>query len=55
MEHFPYLFAAYAIVWIGLFLYLLSLDRRSRRLERDLEEMKRIAPPESTRRPGTKS
>lgn len=41
MEHFPYLFAAYTIVWIVLFLYILSLDRRGRRTERELEELKR--------------
>jgi CcmD family protein len=42
MEHFPYLFAAYTIVWVVLFLYVLSLDRRARRAEKDLEELKRI-------------
>jgi len=42
MEHFPYLFAAYTTVWVVLFLYVLSLDRRARRAERDLEELRRI-------------
>lgn len=42
MDHFPYLFSAYAIVWIVLFLYLLSLDRRGRRAERDLEELRKL-------------
>ncbi|HSD11446.1 MAG TPA: CcmD family protein [Candidatus Binatia bacterium] len=42
MEHFPYLFAAYTIVWVVLFLYVLSLDRRARRAERELEEMKHL-------------
>ena len=41
MEHFPYLFAAYTVVWVVLFLYVLSLDRRARRAERELEELKR--------------
>jgi CcmD family protein len=41
MEHFSYLFAAYTVVWVVLFLYVLSLDRRARRAERELEEMKR--------------
>jgi CcmD family protein len=40
MEHFPYLFAAYTVVWVVLFLYVRSLDRRARRAERELEEMK---------------
>jgi CcmD family protein len=41
MEHFPYLFAAYSIVWTVIFLYVLSLDRRARKAERELEELKR--------------
>ena len=41
MEHFPYLFAAYTVVWVIIFLYVLSLDRRARRCERDLAELKR--------------
>lgn len=42
LEHFPYLFAAYTIVWIVLYLYVFWLDRRERRTERDLEELKRL-------------
>jgi CcmD family protein len=40
MDHFPYLFAAYAVVWLVLFAYVFSLDRRSRRAERELEDLK---------------
>jgi CcmD family protein len=43
MTHFPYLFAAYAAVWIALFLYLLRLDRRSRELEEEVRELRRLA------------
>jgi CcmD family protein len=42
MEHFPYLFAAYSLVWVVLFLYILSLDRRSRRAEKELQGLKRL-------------
>ena len=42
MDHFPYLFAAYSVVWVVLFLYILSLDRRSRRAEKELEGLKRL-------------
>jgi CcmD family protein len=42
MDHFPYLFAAYTVVWTVIFLYVLSLDRRCRRAERALEELRRI-------------
>jgi len=37
-----YLFAAYTAIWIGLFLYLLSLGRRSRELEEEVRELKRL-------------
>jgi len=42
MEQFPYLFAAYTVVWLVLFLFVLSIDRRARRAEKDLEELKRL-------------
>jgi CcmD family protein len=41
MTHLPYLFAAYAAVWIGLFIYLLRLDRRGRELEDEVRELRR--------------
>ncbi len=34
-----YLFWAFAIVWIALFLYLYGLSRRSLRLEREVGEL----------------
>jgi CcmD family protein len=37
-----YLFAAYAAVWIGLFTYLLRLSRRSRELEEEIQELRRL-------------
>jgi CcmD family protein len=41
VTHLPYLFAAYAAVWIGLFIYLLRLDRRARELEDEVRELRR--------------
>ena len=41
MTNFPYLFAAYAIIWIGLFGYMLRLGRRSRELEDQVKELRR--------------
>jgi CcmD family protein len=38
----PYLFAAYAAIWIGLFLYLLRLNRRGRELEEEIRELRRL-------------
>ena len=40
--NFPYLFAAYAAVWIALFVYLLRLQRRNRELEEDLRELREM-------------
>ena len=45
MTHLPYLFAAYAAVWIGLFLYVLRLDRYSRELEEEIRELRRLLEP----------
>ncbi|HLK12762.1 MAG TPA: CcmD family protein [Candidatus Binatia bacterium] len=42
MTHLPYLFAAYAAVWIGLFAYLLRLGRRSRELEEEIRDLRRL-------------
>jgi len=46
-----YLFAVFAVVWVGLFLSLFGLVRRSRRLEREVEAMvarSRPMPPTGT-------
>jgi CcmD family protein len=40
--HLPFLFAAYTVVWIGLFVFVISLARRNRHLERELEELRRL-------------
>ena len=37
-----YLFAAYTAVWVGLFVYLLRLERRSRELEEEVRELRRL-------------
>lgn len=37
-----YLFAAYAAVWVGVFAYVLRLERRSRELEEDVRELRRL-------------
>jgi len=41
-DYLPYLIAAYAIVWIGVLVYVTSLSRRSRQLERELDEIKQL-------------
>jgi CcmD family protein len=42
LEYLRYVFAAYTIVWAGLFLYLTSLTRRRRALERELDELRAL-------------
>jgi CcmD family protein len=40
--HIPFLIAAYAVVWLGILVYVTSLARRSRELERELDELKHL-------------
>jgi len=35
------LFIAYAIIWIGLFLYLWKISSKLSRIEKELQELKR--------------
>lgn len=41
MKGLNYLAAAYAVIWLALFVYLLSIGRRARRLEREIEDLRR--------------
>ncbi len=38
-----YLFAAYTLFWLIFMLYVWNLSRRERRLEKELEALKKIA------------
>ena len=40
MNFLSYLFAAYAAVWIGIFVYLLRLNRRTQDLEHEVRELR---------------
>ena len=40
MTGLNFLAAAYTGIWVGFFFYLLSLGRRARRLERELEALR---------------
>jgi len=40
MENLSYLFAAFAVIWAGLFAYVFVLVRRQRRLRRDIDWLK---------------
>jgi len=47
MRHLGSLLAAYSVVWIGIFVYLLRLTKRTRRLESELEALQRASGSES--------
>lgn len=40
MENFPYLFAAYTIIFVILLLYIFTLHQRLSRLRQELENLK---------------
>jgi len=39
-QNFWYLFSAYTLIWVGLFLYLFTLAGRERKLEAEIAELK---------------
>jgi len=40
VQYLGYVCAAYSLVWIGLFFYLVSLTHRRRTLERELRDLR---------------
>jgi len=40
MTNLTYLFAAYTVIWVALFLYIFSLSRKTRQLEKTLDALK---------------
>ena len=40
MENFPYLFAAYSLIWLVSFVYILRLLRRQQDLRKELDSLK---------------
>ena len=40
--HLSFLFAAYTTVWCGIFVYVVSLVRRNRALERELRDLEAL-------------
>jgi CcmD family protein len=37
-----YLFSAYAVVWIALFAYILSISSHQKKLDREMETLKKL-------------
>jgi CcmD family protein len=42
VDHYPYLFACYAVVWGGVVVYVIQLSRRHRALQRELDELRQL-------------
>jgi CcmD family protein len=42
MANLNFLFAAYAAVWVLLFLYLVALARRNRALQKEIQELRAL-------------
>ena len=42
MTNLNFLFAAYAAVWVLLFLYMRTLSRRNRSLDKEIEELREL-------------
>lgn len=42
MDNLNFLFAAYTAVWVLLFLYILSLARHNRSLDKEVEELREL-------------
>lgn len=42
MDNLSYLFAAFAVIWVGLFAYILILVQKQRKLRRDIDWLKEM-------------
>jgi len=40
--HLSFLFAAFAVVWVGVLVYVVSLSKRYRDLSADLEDLRAV-------------
>ena len=48
MENAGYLFAAYAIAWVLVFGFLLVMVNKQRRLQREIDLLKKVSPEKET-------
>ena len=42
MENASYLFAAFAVIWVAVFVYVLVLFNRQRRIQREIDSLKEV-------------
>jgi len=46
--NFSFLFAAYAAIWVLLFLYIANIARRNRALQREIDELRELVERQDT-------
>ncbi len=46
MDNLGYLFAAYSVIWVILFIYIFTLQRRVKNIQAELEALKKDTPHE---------
>jgi|GEM_PF-3328308 CcmD family protein len=49
VRNLSYLFFAFGVIWLLLFLYMYSLSRRERDIQREIDELKREHPSKDER------
>ncbi len=42
MSNMSYLFAAYAVIWLALFAYVMSLSSKQKTLDQEIETLKKL-------------
>ncbi|MBL7959677.1 CcmD family protein [bacterium] len=42
MENMPYLFSAFAVVWVLIFYYVYRMSQKQKQLLSDIEQLKKI-------------
>ncbi len=40
MDTFPYLFAAYGVIWVALLVYLLFINNRQKQVQREIDSVR---------------
>jgi CcmD family protein len=47
MDNFSYLFAAFTVIWVALFVYVFILSQRQNSLKREIDKLKTLIKPEA--------
>ena len=42
MDNFTYLFAAFTVIWVALFVYIFILSQRQNNLKREIDKLKTL-------------